>query len=295
MKQTLFILILFIPLCSCDQVSHTGDDGISGLWNFQGSGGDKNDIEEEAYLNLRKDKTYTFYQPYYFDYGHWTYKDKKIKLVSDRKKILYLKEWELDVVDMDKDVLKIKFPFADTADKLPGLLKEDLKEKIMYTVHKNIFLNRNNVQYELNKDPFSLQYSKWRIHPDHKESCAEVKQRVIDNMEHLCLFLDVNSKSDAKSISFRHSPHPFFFASNGISIDNNSQLPDEWINTFYDFDNETDAYFMISKLFDEDIDIPLHYQKYSELWYSILNQMYTIARKKDLCTAISGKQTEKNK
>ncbi len=283
--RTLIAVLFISSHCGCNLLPSADKNSITGLWNLQGNGGIDDDIEEDAYLNLREDKTYTFYQPYYFDYGHWSFAGNKIALVSDRKKVLYLKEWELIVEDRDKDVLKISYPFAEKIMHIPSLTGYDEQEKIVYKVRKHIFLNRNNVQFAPDKDPFSLKYSKWRIHPDHKESCAELQKRLAGNMTHLCLLFDQYARSDAEDVSWQHSPHPFFLASNGISLQVNSTIQEAWTNIFYDPDNEADAYFMLSALFNEDIDVPLHTKKYSELWYTLIHQMDSITRHKSLCDA----------
>ena len=278
----LLVTVSILLNLGCGQLSDKKDT-ITGLWNFRGNGGDDNNLEESAYLNLREDNTYTFYQPYYFDYGHWTFKDKKIRLVSERKKILYKKEWTLDVVDREKDLLKISYPFADEWLKLPGLTGTDAMEKIKYTVHKNIFLERNNVQFSADNDPFSIAHSQWRIRPDHKESCLEIQQRVLGNTRHLCILFDQCNKSDVSNISWQHSPNPFILGSNGVAMQGRDHISTAWVNTFYDEENAAEAYDLMSSLFKEDIDVPIHFKKYAEMWVSILGQMDSIGRQKSLC------------
>ena len=282
LQYLIFIALTIFMISGCGQLS-APKDTLTGLWNFRGNGGDEHQMEEGAYLNLREDKSYTFYQPYYFDYGHWSFKDNKIQLVSERSHIIYKKEWTLEVVDREHNVLKISYPFADEWLKLAELSGADLPERISYPVHKNIFLDRNDVQFSTNKDPFSMEHSQWRIRPDHKETCRELQQRLLGMTQHLCLLFDRYNKADVTNVSWQHSPNPFILGSNGIALQDREHINAAWINTFYNEENAAEAYDLLSSLFKEDIDVPLHFKKYPEMWVRLLQQMDSIGRQKSLC------------
>lgn len=282
-----YLYLAIISLClsttfySCDLL-HKNDD-ITGLWNFDDGGGDDNTLEQEGYLNLRTDKTFTFYQPYYFDYGRWTFDGHKIVLTSERKHVLYKKTWELIVTDKDKDVLKISFPFADEKDNMPEPIKTERRERIAYKVRKNLFLRRNELQFDADNDPFSIENSKWRMPADHEESCKEIKERLCGNLHHLSMLFYKYTQANTRSISWQHSPHPFVMGSNGIAMLQYGQEPVALSNIFYNYDNWGQAHDMMATLFKEDIDIPLHYTRYADMWYPMLRQMDSICKIKDMC------------
>jgi hypothetical protein len=264
-------------------VTRQNNDNIAGLWNIDNQGADEDRVADNAFLNLREDKTYTFYQPCYFDYGKWSFDGHKIKLVSDRKRVLYNKVWELDVVDKDKNVLKVTYPFADEKGNIVEPSKDDARERIVYKVHKNIFLRRNDLQFPANRDPFSVENSRWRMRPDHEENCKELQSRVAGSIHHLCVLFARYSDTTMETVSWQHSPHPFILGSNGVALRAARNMTSEWDNIFYNDANAGTAHDILSALFREDIDVPLHIKKYTDMWYPILHQMDSIVARKDMC------------
>ncbi len=258
-------------------------DNIYGLWNIDNQGGDEGALANNGFLNLRADKTFTFYQPYYFDYGHWSFDGKQIKLISERKRILYKQIWTLDVVDKDKDVLKVSYPFANEKPNMPEPYKDDARERIVYKVHKNIFLRRHELQFPASRDPFSIENSRWRMRPDHAEDCKELQARIIGNLNHLRLLFARYNDTAMETFSWQFSPHPFILGSNGVALQSRGNVSPTWTNIFYNAADEAQAHAMIATLFKEDIDVPLHYSKYTDMWYPIIRQMDSLCRVKDMC------------
>jgi len=283
---TIFLCITMLFLLhGCNPDHEPEGNELAGLWNLSAEKPTASDDQlAKSFLNLRSDKSYTLYLPEYFDYGNWDYTkgDKTIRLTSARPRVLYNKKWTLRILQGSSKQLLAEFPGA-------GMLSNhhidsaDEKERINLVVPGRLVLHRDEVRFPENADPYSLKYNQWRIPAPYKETCEELRMRIVNHLQHLQLLFDSYSNSGSEVVSYVHTPTMFRMGSNGIALEPFDEIPDEFIRLFYDKEDAIMAYYVTEGFFRLDLTFPEKHGKYSELWAFLLKQMIDKGRNADLC------------
>jgi hypothetical protein len=159
-----------------------------------------------SFLNLKRDGTYTsdFGS---FEYGHWTKQEDELLLTDTLKKttrlhINALTAKELQVVTNKGMVMNFEGQRIKASD------KQD--------------------------DPFSLENNRWRIKATHKESEAEIRNRLIDHCRFWIAYFNWANESRQETVDVRSTPTPIKIYGNGFSLKSFSDLPYEWRSYFFD-------------------------------------------------------------
>lgn len=263
---------------------------LVGLWNISSAKSADNEAyrlaEQVAYFNLREDGSYTSYLPDYFDYGRWKYQNESgvLTLNSERPASLYNKKLVFEADNYSGNHFKAH------AGGLNVLLdyhipKESIREKIVFRMADDLMFQKEQVQFDAQHDPYSLANSRWRIHPDHEETCAELKDRLINHLKHLALvFEGYKNHKDDNVVQADHSPNPFMLAVNGVQLQSYTSVPQGYNNIFYNKTNEYAAYHLLENSFGFQPIFPKDRNDYAALWATIFYQTAENARKSDLCT-----------
>ena len=263
---------------------------ITGLWSISsGTTGISRQVEKKAFYNLREDGNYTSYLPDYFDYGQWKYDAESgvLTLNSKRPEVLYKKKWTFEVGNYSNNL------FNAHSTQLKGLRDHQLtgeaaKERVIFEAGDELVFRKEDVQFSGGRDPYSLENNRWRIHAGHEESCMELKNRLINHMQHLCLIFDgyKNRKVDDDQTVYQHSPNPFILAINGIQLEGFQSVSYEYNSIFYDQQNQFDAYHLLENAFRFHPVFPKDREDYVAMWASILHQLKDNAQRTDICTML---------
>lgn len=278
LKFTLLPFVLISLFASCGN----GDKPMTGLWEFAASGYIADDKYVDCFLNLQADGKYTLYIPDYFDYG--TYKQDKqnknvYRFTSYRKSNYYGKGFMIIIAGGGEQEKKIVLSLAEAVNQHEGF-DTAVYDYITEKIHEETTLLKAPVQFP-DEDPYSYNLNRWRIRPDHKESCKEVSYRLINYLRHMHALFDGQGKAGAETANYRYSPSPLIYGANGMASKRINEIPPYWVHTYYNKEQAEQANDMISAIFDEKIIFPKGTKRYDEMWTKLLSQMITIATQKD--------------
>lgn len=88
------------------------------------------------------------------------------------------------------------------------------------------------------QNPFHPKNNVWRNPPEASETDEQLRARLKNHLHHLTLILEGAISHDLKVVSFRASPSPLNQFNGGVGILKDSDLPEAWINCFF---NRADA------------------------------------------------------
>lgn len=290
MKTLISIAFIFLVLgtTACSNLPHEATTSdLVGLWTFLSS--DPNDVyapaHEKTFLNLREDGNFTLYLPSYFDFGRWHYEkvEKLLVLSSERPQKLYFNKWKFNITSFTNKAFKATLPGLGSIFE-HKIAKDARKERVTFRLPEEVILKKERVQFDPRADPFMLQNNLWRIYATHKESCEELKKRVLNHIQHMYLLFEGYTNSGSSEVSWAHSPTPLQLASNGMQLLSFDGVPFEYKDVFYDQEDQIEAYYLAEDCFRLKISLPSKpYEKYTMLWASILKQMMTQGQNADLC------------
>jgi len=165
------------------------------------------DLTPGNFLELRSDGSYTqdFGQ---FNYGTWMLKEQRLYLTNQRHRTyIYL-----------------------VADSLrPREL--DLQLDSGWTAH---FQAHSMPSDNPKKDPFSTYNNQWRIPAKHKESDAEIRDRLFNHCQFWETYLTWATDREEGAINVTDIPTPLKIYGNGFGLKHYNDLPGEWRSFFYD-------------------------------------------------------------
>lgn len=271
------ILVLFFTSCN------NQDKPLTGLWEFAGFESEGVDDDYvDCFLNLQADGKYTLFIPDYFDYGTYRQdkKDKTIfKFTSYRQNKYYGNSFLIQVTGGGSDHKKVVWSLAEPVLQHEGF-DTAMYDYITGKLSETITLKKAAVQFP-DDDPYSYNLNRWRIRPDHKESCKEVSYRLVNFLRHMNVLFEGQGKAQSEKVGYPYSPSPILFGANGMASKNIKEIPPYWVHTFYNEEQALEANNMISAIFDEKINFPKGTKRYDEMWSKLLSQMITIATRKD--------------
>ena len=129
---------------------------------------------------------------------------------------------------------------------------------------------RHNKLYE---DPFYISNNKWRFKPSKPETDEQIKDRLKQCIHFFILFYDekINVHSDA--VSFTGLPSCFKWYGGGIFLQKENELPEKWVNSFYNREQAMKAYKLADKLLGIKYNWPKKESNWLKLNVAVLRQM----------------------
>ncbi len=94
------------------------------------------------------------------------------------------------------------------------------------------------------EDPFYSTNNTWRIKPSHKETTAQIQERLANYLKHLVYILKASKERKASIVSFEFSQGIVKIYSGGIGINPQSDVPNSWKDTYYNYADALVAYNM---------------------------------------------------
>ena len=203
------------------------------------------DMNSLSFVNLQTDGTYTAYLSQ-FEEGQWMLKEgDQIILENQRKQITIL-----PIKEINKEELVL------------------LSNKMAYHFegYENNFATAQD-------NPFSRQNNLWRIKAAHKESDAEITNRLKNHFKFWEQYFSWGIKIDKKMLNVRSLPSPLKLYSNGFELIPYEEQPEKWTANFYDTSDSRRAYEKLHTfLTTEDIDWPTTDHKF-KLFTSAFKQL----------------------
>jgi hypothetical protein len=217
-----FIFLLFAATAGCSLLVNP----LPKIWFFTyGTGAPKGKdtlLNPASFLELRPDGSYTrdFGA---FEYGTWLKKDHLLILTShDRQSTSY--------------------PLT-----LPSPTEMQLTLANGYLAS---FESHPLPSQQQKQDPFSLINNRWRIHATHKESDAEIRNRLLNHCQFWEAYFRWALDKGLNTVDVRSTPTPIKIYGNGFALKPTEDLPAEWVSCFYDADDCQKASNIIKNIFE---------------------------------------------
>jgi hypothetical protein len=138
-----------------------------------------------------------------------------------------------------------------------------------------IFAASGQVHQNMLSDPFHPSNNQWRIKPTRSETDSEIHDRIKNCLLFFALYYRDNIKRNSETISFHGLPDLFEWYNGGIGLPDPNELPDSWIQCFYDEKQALQGYAILRKLI---VDYEFNWLKGAPNWiyrtHSVLEQMY---------------------
>jgi hypothetical protein len=202
-----FVILLLSSLCLSSCFQYKPD--IAKCWFYTFESGFKATSESgltpASFLCLQKDGTYT--RDFgVFDYGHWSYKDLKLHLASQRSQSTDLNIQSLGFNEMtvDMDGGKINFD---------GQVLATAKDP---------------------ENPFSLENNKWRIPAAQKEDSAALCLRLRNHCRFWEVYFTWALDTKQEIVDVRSTPTPIKIYGNGFALKPVKDEPARWRTYFFD-------------------------------------------------------------
>jgi hypothetical protein len=200
-------------------------NSLNHLWFYSYASGSGQDtaggLTPASFLELRPDGTYTLDFGKY-EYGSWDRKADRLFLTNQQHKTYVYALTLATPKDMQLTVAKDR------------------------TGH---FESKPLPSEKLPEDPFSAENNRWRLPATHKETDAEIKQRLYNH----CRFWEVyftwalNKKIDY--IDVRSTPTAIKIYGNGFGLKPFGELPPRWKSLFFDEEDCRKANDLIQDIF----------------------------------------------
>jgi len=109
---------------------------------------------------------------------------------------------------------------------------------------------------QMHPDPWSPEMNHWRLKPNQPETRQQLKERVRNHLQFLNSFFDFICRDERYWVS-----QDWFFSivktgNNGTALIAEKNIPQKWINCFYDSAQAVQGYYMMKTAFHGDVKIP---------------------------------------
>ncbi|HEY4107614.1 hypothetical protein [Puia sp.] len=195
------------------------------LWFYSYGSGPGRDTTGEltpaSFIELRPDGSYTLDFGRY-EYGSWNRKEDQLFLTSQQHKTYVY------------------------AMKLPTPKEMELVVAKGRTGH---FESRPFPSDNRTEDPFSAENNRWRLPATHKETDAEIKQRLYNHCKFWEYYFKWALDKKLNMVDVRSTPTAIKIYGNGFGLKPYEELPDRWKAFFFDEEDCRKANDMIQDIF----------------------------------------------
>lgn len=137
------------------------------------------------------------------------------------------------------------------------------------------FVSDGTVHKDITDNPYHISNNGWRIKPKKAEPDSLLRKHLKDFLHFHILFYRDNLAREMKTISFYGFPTCLKWYAGGIFMIKKEELPNNWINCFYNKEQALKAYGMMSALMDK----KYKWSKENISWVKknldVLEQMYS--------------------
>jgi hypothetical protein len=221
--KKLLSLVCLVLLLQFMMGCHLAANSIHHIWFFTYSDGPGKDtlINPASFLECRTDGSYT--RDFgHFEYGTWRLDDKKLYLTD------HLQHTTIYPVDMTR----------------PNEMQMTIKEG--FTAH---FERQPLPDQKEGMDPFSRENNRWRVPATHKESDAEIHQRLYNHCAFWVAYFKWALDNEVSAIDVRGTPTNIKIYGNGFTLKPLDELPSTWKSYFFDQEDCAKANDIIKEIF----------------------------------------------
>ncbi|MDE3250595.1 MAG: hypothetical protein KGO82_18180 [Bacteroidota bacterium] len=212
--------LLAVCSISCHQPT-----GPSGIWFYTYSSGPKDNdgagLNPANFLVLKEDGQYTM-DFGKFSYGKWEYRGDQLLLTDQQN---------------EKRALRVNY-----------LTRKDMQIGPAAGPLDN-FERQPASTGDENENPFSLINNRWRIRASAKETDQQLKERLANHFQFWERYFSWAMRHKIDYIDVRSTPTAVKIYGNGFTLKPLKELPNRWINCFFDQDDCIRANEIISKAF----------------------------------------------
>ncbi|HVS97696.1 MAG TPA: hypothetical protein VHE54_14480 [Puia sp.] len=208
MKKSLYLPMawLFLTLGACKP-----DKPGTQIWmytsDFDRSQEHDTLLTNASFLDLGPDGRFT--QDFgRFEYGTWNIQDQRLYLTDQHRKTYVYR-----VADLQKKTLFLQLGEGNRVGGFRGL---------------------GVPPGPAEKDPFSVENNQWRIRPMHRESDAELRQRLVQHCRFWERYFTWTQEAGIEEVEVRDVPTSLKVYANGFGIKHFDDQPAEWKSFFYD-------------------------------------------------------------
>ncbi|WP_338876298.1 hypothetical protein WBJ53_11685 [Spirosoma sp. SC4-14] len=128
-------------------------------------------------------------------------------------------------------------------------------------------------------DLLARERNKWRQKPTHPESATELKNRLIDQLAYIIDYFELTLKKKQGYFNTSYLDAPFRFYQNGVGLYNESELPTNWKNCYFNEADALKAHAMLISAFKSGLVYPAKTETFTEGYAKFLRQVkvYLIA------------------
>ena len=124
-----------------------------------------------------------------------------------------------------------------------------------------------------NSDPFYIANNKWRIKPSKAETDDQIKARMKNFLHFYVLFYEYNINSKSSTVNFNGLPSCFRWYAGGVFIYKVNEVPEKWINCFYNKDQAMKGYKIAEDLVSKKYKFPKGQTNWLKANLTILKMM----------------------
>nr|WP_297309593.1 hypothetical protein [uncultured Flavobacterium sp.] len=196
-----------------------------------------------SYLSLRPNRTYTFLLGNQYMFGNYEFKSDELVLNPSTGESIHLR-----ILDATANSVQLHGDFKDF--KSDFLVVVDSKSSFYLNLRPEISVDEVAYDYRLKE------LNQWRIKPNAPETDAEIKTRLINNLNYIASYMYANQMAQKEIINVRGIRSPFLHAANGVFLYEWKEVDNYWKLIFYDEKDAKKAYKMLKLNFDRHYDIP---------------------------------------
>lgn len=189
------------------------------------------------------------------------YRIGKWRLIRDKRPLIIVADFE-DGAHAQYAIGKIS-PFALTLDLSENKDRKELTE----------FMSQGISYQNLILDPFAIENNGWRIRPSSPETEEGIKRRLKGCVHFFSLFYYHNINTKSATVNFSGLPGCFRWYAGGIYLYKEKDIPQSWINCFYNKVQAMQAYGMAAELIKKKYNWPKGEQNWVKLNAAVLKQM----------------------
>jgi hypothetical protein len=229
MMKNFLIISVAIFIFSCGRNKDENSSKIFGIWTLSESeslvnkkSNSNDELLEEAKkieeakkhitLSIFPDKTYTKLccDGDQYEYGTWDWvkKGERICFSHDKRKEVF----DLNIEMLDDSLFQVEY--------------KNQAKKQKFKLQENLFENYK-------EEPFYVSNNSWRIKALKQENRQEILNRLGNYFKHMTYLLKAADKRDLQVISFEYSLGIVKIYNSGIGIEEDTYIPDNWKNIFY--------------------------------------------------------------
>lgn len=230
-----------------------------------------------SFVNFYNNKEFTYRFGSLFMNGTWKYN-------VDSSNIMLKSAQNMLVFDIDEFDGKSKLNlFIEPDNKLVDKLKKDSIDKIIgdgfiayfgNATYLNEFEKDTFIYNDKSQDIYSLENNIWRIKPTQKESQKQIKERLKASIHFTIIYLNNTNLRNEETINLSGLYSPIKLGGNGISLYSDDELPQEWVDVFYDKSQAIQAYHILVMTFLQKININ-NQENWIDLDIDLLRQIYS--------------------